>query len=179
MEKNGYPNIVSVSRREFAYDGEEKKCDCKKLAPRQTAWSDLNSGRRYYGCPDFLRGCKYFEWYDARIPDRAIDLLRKLRDNERFLAKENKSLRRQFRSCGSISAGESTNLNLDDNNSVQSDFKGKALTTVGDVVNENELRGKIKSLKEKTKSLRKEKEFYKGLLICALLCIACILSAMV
>ncbi|GMI67650.1 hypothetical protein HRI_000434300 [Hibiscus trionum] len=151
MEKNGYPSIVSVSRREFAYDEEEKKCDCEKLASRKTAWSDSNPGRRYYGCPDFPRGCKYFEWYDARIPDRAIDLLRKLRDNERILAKENKSLRRQLRICGTISAGESNNVNLDDNNSVQSDFKGKVLTTIDDVVNENELRGKIKSLKEKTK----------------------------
>ncbi|KAK8676546.1 hypothetical protein V6N13_142120 [Hibiscus sabdariffa] len=76
------------------------------------------------------------------MADQAIYLLRKLRDNESILAKENKSLQMQLKNCGSISFGEISNANLDVSNNVQSDLKGKVVIVVDDVVNENELKGK-------------------------------------
>ncbi|XVF71180.1 hypothetical protein PTKIN_Ptkin12aG0015700 [Pterospermum kingtungense] len=47
------PCLVTSSHREYIYDGEECFCQCKKLAPRRTSWTDANPGRRFYGCADF------------------------------------------------------------------------------------------------------------------------------
>ncbi|KAH1083062.1 hypothetical protein J1N35_022823 [Gossypium stocksii] len=52
-KKSSYANVVTSSRKECAYDGLTVKCHYNKLTPRDTSWSDLNSGRRFYGCSDF------------------------------------------------------------------------------------------------------------------------------
>ncbi|KAH1122522.1 hypothetical protein J1N35_005682 [Gossypium stocksii] len=52
-KKSSYANVVTSSRKEYAYNGPAVKCHCNKLAPRDTSWRDLNSGRRFYGCSDF------------------------------------------------------------------------------------------------------------------------------
>ncbi|KAH1081728.1 hypothetical protein J1N35_021489 [Gossypium stocksii] len=80
-KKSSYAHVTS-SRKEYAYDGPAVKCHCNKLAPRDTSWSDLNPGRRFYGCSNF-------RWYDGKMCDRATELLRQLRDSERNLLKEN------------------------------------------------------------------------------------------
>ncbi|KAK5794717.1 hypothetical protein PVK06_035958 [Gossypium arboreum] len=69
--------------REYAYDVPAVKCHCNKLAPRDTSWSDLNSGRRFYGCSDFQDGgYDFFKCYDGKMCDRATELLLQLRDSE-------------------------------------------------------------------------------------------------
>ncbi|KAH1039273.1 hypothetical protein J1N35_041016 [Gossypium stocksii] len=46
-------NVITSSRKEYAYNGLAVKCHCNKLAPRDISWSDLNPGRKFYGCSDF------------------------------------------------------------------------------------------------------------------------------
>ncbi|KAH1047605.1 hypothetical protein J1N35_038389 [Gossypium stocksii] len=82
-KKSSYANIVTSLLREYVYDRPIAKCHCNKLAPRDTSWSDLNLGRKFYGCLDFQDGgCDFFKWYDGKMCDRAIELLRQLRDSE-------------------------------------------------------------------------------------------------
>ncbi|PPR80419.1 hypothetical protein GOBAR_AA40294 [Gossypium barbadense] len=85
-KKSSYANVVTSSWKEYAYDRPAVKCHCNKLAPRETSWSDLNSGRRFYGCSDFR--------YDGKMCDRATELLRQLPDSERNLLKDNLALRK-------------------------------------------------------------------------------------
>ncbi|KAH1039355.1 hypothetical protein J1N35_041098 [Gossypium stocksii] len=102
MEKLPYSKLVSSSRWEFVYDEEKRRCFCNKLAPRETSWSDLNPGRRYYGCPNFrVGGCGFFKWYDDKLCNRANEVIRELHDSKRKLAKENTRLRKQIMKCGS------------------------------------------------------------------------------
>ncbi|TYH59003.1 hypothetical protein ES332_D08G194100v1 [Gossypium tomentosum] len=94
-KKSSYANVVTSSRKEYAYDGPAVKCHCNKLAPRDASWSDLKPGRRFYGCSNFWDdGCDLFKWYDGKMCDRATELLRQLRDSERNLLKDNLALRK-------------------------------------------------------------------------------------
>ncbi|KAH1038272.1 hypothetical protein J1N35_040015 [Gossypium stocksii] len=94
-KKSSYANVVTSSRKEYVYDGLAVKFHCNKLALRDTSWSDLNPGRRFYGCLDFQDGgCDFFKWYDGKMCNRATELLRQSRDSERNLLKENSTLRK-------------------------------------------------------------------------------------
>ncbi|PPD71825.1 hypothetical protein GOBAR_DD31282 [Gossypium barbadense] len=96
-KKSSYLNIVTSSRKEYVYDGLAVKCRCNMLALRDTSWSDLNLGKRFYGCSDFWDGgFDFFKWYDGKMCDRATDLLRQLCDSERNLLKDNLALRKNI-----------------------------------------------------------------------------------
>ncbi|KAF3587090.1 hypothetical protein F2Q69_00027452 [Brassica cretica] len=43
-----------------------RRCHCGLPAAITQAWTDKNSGRRFYGCPRYKLGdeCKYFSWFD-------------------------------------------------------------------------------------------------------------------
>ncbi|KAK5845763.1 hypothetical protein PVK06_001982 [Gossypium arboreum] len=94
-KKSSYANVVTSSRKEYAYDRPAVKCHCNKLPPRDTLWSDLNPGRRFYGCSDFRDGgCDFLKWYNGKMCDHATELLHELRDSERNLLKDNLALRK-------------------------------------------------------------------------------------
>ncbi|KAK5785739.1 hypothetical protein PVK06_040355 [Gossypium arboreum] len=165
MEKLPYVKLVSSLQREFVYDKEKRRCFCNKLAPRETSWNGFNPDRRYYGCLDFrVGGCKFFKWYDDKLCNRANEVIHELRDSKRKLAKENTRLRKQIMKCGS---GE-----MSENGSVQNVRKDNQTKEVNhDVVDNIEINTKINNLKQKSKSLKKEKEFYKKMFICSVLLI--------
>ncbi|XVF54022.1 hypothetical protein PTKIN_Ptkin05aG0148200 [Pterospermum kingtungense] len=100
MWNRGRSSLVSSARTDYIYDDGEILCKCKRLAPRETSWSDANPGRRYYCCTDFKvrgKGCGFFWWYDPNMCSRAKSLLREFRDSEKLLATENEALRRLIR----------------------------------------------------------------------------------
>ncbi|PPD87521.1 hypothetical protein GOBAR_DD15545 [Gossypium barbadense] len=80
-KKSSYANIVTSSRNEYVYDGLAIKFHYNRLAPRDTSWSDLHLGRRFYGYSGFQDGgCDFFKWYDGKMCDHAAKLLYQLRD---------------------------------------------------------------------------------------------------
>ncbi|XVF44775.1 hypothetical protein PTKIN_Ptkin02bG0151000 [Pterospermum kingtungense] len=89
--------LVTSSPTEFVYDEAAIFCECQKLSPRRTSWSDSNPGRCFYGCEKFQKGgCKFFKWYDPKMCDRARGLLKEFRDSEIELSQENEALRRKI-----------------------------------------------------------------------------------
>ncbi|KAK5845219.1 hypothetical protein PVK06_001379 [Gossypium arboreum] len=124
MEKFPYSKLVSSSRGKFVYDEEKRRCFCNKLAPRETLWSDLNLGRRYYGCSDFwVGGYEIFKCYDNKMCNRVNEVIRELRDSKRKLAKEKIRLRKKIIKCGSGEMFEndsrSSNVEMSESGSVQ------------------------------------------------------------
>ncbi|KAK3224989.1 hypothetical protein Dsin_004851 [Dipteronia sinensis] len=64
-------STISASFQEG--DGEDvtsgsRKCNCGLAAKLKTSTTVRNPGRRFYGCPNFVKGnikrCGYFEWVD-------------------------------------------------------------------------------------------------------------------
>ncbi|KAG2312359.1 hypothetical protein Bca52824_023916 [Brassica carinata] len=41
-----------------------RRCFCRLPVSIRQAWTDRNSGRRFYGCPRFPKGCNYLCWFD-------------------------------------------------------------------------------------------------------------------
>ncbi|KAH1074261.1 hypothetical protein J1N35_026589 [Gossypium stocksii] len=160
-EKSSYAHVTS-SRKEYAYDGPAVKCHCNKLAPRDTSWSDLNPGRRFYG-----RCCDFFKWYGGKMCDRATELLRQLRDSERNLLKENLALRKNAMDL----------IAFDGNHNGGSSVVGIEVEggrSICGVEEEVALRKKMLTMKQKIKVMKKEKSMYKILFSYSLLCIVCI-----
>ncbi|OMO84654.1 GRF zinc finger containing protein [Corchorus olitorius] len=62
------------------------------MASMWTSWTNGNSGRRFYSCPNFVEGkpyCKDFRvWHDEAFPDRAKEVILELKDRERMLYNE-------------------------------------------------------------------------------------------
>ncbi|KAF8026204.1 hypothetical protein BT93_F2876 [Corymbia citriodora subsp. variegata] len=53
-------------------EGECKRfCYCGLLSPRRTSWTQINPGRRFYGCARYREGSKYkyFKLIDAKFSD--------------------------------------------------------------------------------------------------------------
>ena len=46
-------------------------CHCGRLAADRVAWTDANAGRRFRNCCDGSGGCRYFQWVDAPLCNRA------------------------------------------------------------------------------------------------------------
>ncbi|KAH1090039.1 hypothetical protein J1N35_017296 [Gossypium stocksii] len=150
-KKSSYANVVTSSRKEYAYDGPVVKCHCNKLAPRDISWSYLNPGRRFYGCSDFRDGgCDFFKWYDGKMCDRATQLLRQLRDSERNLLKENLALRKNAMDL----------IAFDGNHNGGSSVVGIEVEggrSICGVEEEVALRKKLLTMKQKIKVMKKEK----------------------
>ncbi|GKV21440.1 hypothetical protein SLEP1_g31419 [Rubroshorea leprosula] len=77
----------------YRYEGKIRYCNCGTVSPRITAWTKSNVGRRFYGCR-YYRGtmlyfflqslcfqqeevepCNAFEWHDAEIVGRALNVI--------------------------------------------------------------------------------------------------------
>ncbi|XVF08865.1 hypothetical protein REPUB_Repub07fG0041000 [Reevesia pubescens] len=59
---------------------------CKKKAPRWTSWTDLNPGRRFYGCPKFSASvCGFHAWHDPKLFDRGREIILELKKREEIL----------------------------------------------------------------------------------------------
>ncbi|KAL4580315.1 hypothetical protein LXL04_016505 [Taraxacum kok-saghyz] len=60
-------------------------CYCGDPVGRRTAWTPINLGRRFLGCPNFQlehRDCKYFYWWDPLLPNQwYVDLLLEMHNN--------------------------------------------------------------------------------------------------
>ncbi|KAK5776083.1 hypothetical protein PVK06_044042 [Gossypium arboreum] len=137
MEKFPYSKLVSSSQGEFIYDGEKITYFYNKLAPKETLWSDLNPCRR------------------------ANEVIHEIRDSERKLAKENTRLKKHLMNCESVemfeSGSKSSNVEMSESGNMQNVDKNNQTKEVNhDVVDLIELNTKIKSLKQKCKSLKKE-----------------------
>ncbi|GER39719.1 GRF zinc finger containing protein, partial [Striga asiatica] len=52
-------------------------CHCGKSAVKKTSWTDMNPGRRYSTCKNFLEvgGCTYRCWIDPPICARARQII--------------------------------------------------------------------------------------------------------
>ncbi|KAH1045768.1 hypothetical protein J1N35_036552, partial [Gossypium stocksii] len=141
-KKSSYANVVTSSQKKYAYDGRAVKCHCNKLAPRDTSWSDLNLGRRFYGCSDFR--------YDGKMCARVTELLRQLRDSEGNLLKENLALRKNAMDLivfdGNHNGG---------NSAIGIEVEGAR--TICGVEGEVALRKKMLTMKQKIKVIKKEK----------------------
>ncbi|TYI39424.1 hypothetical protein ES332_A02G097500v1 [Gossypium tomentosum] len=167
-KKSSYANVVTSSRKEYAYDRPAVKCHCNKLAPRDTSWSDLNPGRRFYGCSDFRDGgCDFFKWYDGKKCDREIELLRQLRDSERNLLKDNLALRKNAMDLVAFDGNHN-------GGSSAVDIEVEEGRPICGVEEEVALRKKMLTMKQKIKVIKKEKSMYKMLFSCSMLCIVCI-----
>ncbi|WOH13887.1 hypothetical protein DCAR_0933400 [Daucus carota subsp. sativus] len=46
-----------------------ERCFCNKWVVVRTAWTEINSGKRFAGCPDQV--CNYFRWVDGPLCERA------------------------------------------------------------------------------------------------------------
>ncbi|PPS19545.1 hypothetical protein GOBAR_AA01026 [Gossypium barbadense] len=154
-KKSSYANVVTSSLKEYAYDGPTVKCHYNKLAQRDTSWSDLNLGRRFYGCSDFRDGgCDFFKWYDSKKCDCATELLRQLRDSERNLLKDNLAHRKNvmdlFAFDGNHNGGSSV-----------VDIEVEGGRSICGVEGEVALRKKMLTMKQKIKVIKKEKSMYK------------------
>ncbi|PPD99743.1 hypothetical protein GOBAR_DD03215 [Gossypium barbadense] len=68
-------------------------------------------------------GCGFFKWYDNKLCNRANEVIRKLHDRERKLAKDNTRLRKKIIKCGSNeifeSGSKSSNVEMSESGSVQ------------------------------------------------------------
>ncbi|KAK5846707.1 hypothetical protein PVK06_003004 [Gossypium arboreum] len=167
-KKSSYANVVTSSRKEYAYDGPAVKCHCNKLAPRDTSWSDLNPGRRFYGCSDFRdSGCDFFKWYDGKMCDHATELLRQLRDSERNLLKDNLAFRKNAMDLVAFDGNHN-------GGSSAVDVEVEGGRSICGVEGEVALRKKMLTMKQKIKVIKKEKSLYKMLFSCSMLCIVCI-----
>ncbi|KAH1082169.1 hypothetical protein J1N35_021930 [Gossypium stocksii] len=166
-KKSSYAYVTS-SRKEYAYDGPAVKCHCNKLAPRDASWSDLNPGRRFYGCLNFRDGgCDFFKWYDGKMYDHATELLHRLRDSERNLLKENLALRKYAMDLIAFDGNHNGGSSV-------VDIEVEEGRSICGVEEEVALRKKMLTMKQKIKVMKKEKSMYKILFSCSLLCIVCI-----
>ncbi|XP_016467551.1 uncharacterized protein LOC107790162 [Nicotiana tabacum] len=68
---------LSVNAHEIQY---ARRCRCGLIALYLTAWSDANTGRRFYKCPrSKVSCCGFFEWIDEELPRRAMMMMQDLK----------------------------------------------------------------------------------------------------
>ncbi|GKV34266.1 hypothetical protein SLEP1_g42651 [Rubroshorea leprosula] len=86
--------VTGFFKPEYRYEGRTRYCNYGTVSPRITAWTELNVGRRFYGCRYYggtmlffffsnyyvfqqeeVETCNAFEWHDAEIVGRAHDVI--------------------------------------------------------------------------------------------------------
>ncbi|PPD77665.1 hypothetical protein GOBAR_DD25402 [Gossypium barbadense] len=149
-KKSPYTNDVTSSQKKYAYDRPTVKYHCNKLAPIDTSWSDLNPGRRFYGCSDFRDGgCDFFKWYNWKMCDRVIELLRQLHDSERNLLKDNLALRKNAMDLVAFDGNHNGGSSV-----VGIEVEGSR--SICGVEGEVALRNKMLTMKQKIKVIKKK-----------------------
>ncbi|XP_028802414.1 uncharacterized protein LOC114757506 [Neltuma alba] len=75
--------LLRQPSREDNYEPPMRYCHHGLVAPRWTAWTDNNPGRRFYGCPNYDQdgGCGYFSWHDGDFGERANIVIKELLDD--------------------------------------------------------------------------------------------------
>ncbi|XP_028788911.1 uncharacterized protein LOC114744929 [Neltuma alba] len=88
--------LLRQPSREDDYEGPRKYCHHRMVAPKWTAWTKANPGRRFYGCHYYDQdgGCGYFAWHDAKFGERVNTVIKELLDNIDKLYDENSELQR-------------------------------------------------------------------------------------
>ncbi|XP_028803228.1 uncharacterized protein LOC114758343 [Neltuma alba] len=96
---------VSGGRRRVAFlrgrsqdtenDRQARNCRCGMVAPLRTSWTEMNPGRRFYGCPNYLQGggYGYFHWHDEEMGERAMEVINELIGHVERLYEENRRQR--------------------------------------------------------------------------------------
>ncbi|KAL8478324.1 hypothetical protein ACS0TY_030294 [Phlomoides rotata] len=59
-------------------EGSGVLCKCLEEARLRTSWTDVNPGRRFYGCRYWGvngGGCDFFKWFDGEMSGRARTLI--------------------------------------------------------------------------------------------------------
>ncbi|KAL4580849.1 hypothetical protein LXL04_017054 [Taraxacum kok-saghyz] len=73
-------------------------CFCGRNALMRTSWTDLNPGRRFWGCPKPYSTCGFIGWIDGPMYERSKHvfpgLLRSLNRVERSLEKSKEETRK-------------------------------------------------------------------------------------
>ncbi|XP_028770055.1 uncharacterized protein LOC114727520 [Neltuma alba] len=95
-------SLVRQVKVETEYEGPKRFCHCGALAPRWTAWSEKNPGRRFYGCRKYNQGggCGYFSWHDNEMGQRSIEVISELLSHIDSLYGENLRLKRRLEGEG-------------------------------------------------------------------------------
>jgi len=67
---------ASISSHRSEGEG-QRFCFCGLPSPRRTSWTQINPGRRFYGCARYKEAskCKYFKWIDEKFSDRATEVI--------------------------------------------------------------------------------------------------------
>lgn len=88
----------SSASSSMSNNGQQLMCYCGYLAKESTAKTELNYGRRFWGCPAYAtkKGCNFFMWKDQEFCARASYVIRKLLKDKLRLELDNEKLQQNI-----------------------------------------------------------------------------------